>query len=85
MLSTLTIIAMKILEGISGDTHISDELYQKIMMISMLVKSVTMVPFLAFEYYLIMFENIFVDTSHLMSGPYSTAFLSAHYYPVIKT
>ena len=82
MLSTLAIIVIKINDGISDDTPISDKLYQKIMIISMMVKSVTMVPFLAFEYYLIMFENVFADTSHLMSGPYSTAFLSVHYYPV---
>jgi hypothetical protein len=35
-----------------------------------------MVPFIVFEYYLILFEHIFVDTSHFMSSLASMAFIS---------
>ena len=35
-----------------------------------------MVPFIVFEYYLIMFEHIFVDTSHFMTSVTENNFIS---------
>jgi hypothetical protein len=42
---------------------------------SILIKSICMVPFITFEYYLIMFEHIFVDASHFSSSLASSSFL----------
>ena len=41
-----------------------------------IIKTLSMVPFIVYEYYLIMFEHIFVDTSHFMSSINSMTFLS---------
>ena len=40
----------------------------EIIKISLIIKCIAMVPFITFEYYLILFEHLFVDTSHYMSG-----------------
>jgi len=41
-----------------------------------MVKCLAVAPFITFEYYLILFEHIFVDTSHLISGPSNQTFIS---------
>lgn len=33
-----------------------------------IMKAIFMVPFITFEYYLIVFEHIFVDSAHYMSS-----------------
>ena len=40
-----------------------------------LLKSFTIIPYVVFEYYLIMFEHLFVDSSHYQSTISSESFL----------
>lgn len=39
-----------------------------IMLVALTLKSVLMVPFITYEYYLILFEQLFVDTNNLQIG-----------------
>ena len=42
---------------------------------ALLCKSLCLVPFVTFEYYLILFEHLFVDSSHYVSSLASASFL----------
>lgn len=46
----------------------------EVLICAVFVKILVSVPFITFEYYLIMFEHVFSDASHLMSHTNSLAF-----------
>lgn len=46
-----------------------------VILISGIAKLVCVVPFITYEYYLILFEHVFVDTSHLMPPVIGTNFI----------
>lgn len=49
----------------------------KVQQASLIIKSWLLVPFLTFEYYLIMFEHIFVDSAHYLPQTQSLSFLAS--------
>lgn len=47
-----------------------------VILISGIAKLICLVPFITYEYYLILFEHVFVDTSHLMPAGMCSNFLT---------
>ena len=48
---------------------------EPIFVLAIVIKAICIVPFVTFEYYLIMFEHIFVDASHYISQIPSQSFM----------
>ena len=72
-MSSVGILAIQVINAM----NLFDEFdWNNLMWKIVVAKCACMTPFITFEYYLIMFEHLFVDTSHYMSSVSSLNFIS---------
>ena len=57
----------------------NDEWLKILYVVSVSVKGFCLVPFVTYEYYLLIFENLFVDSSYFLSAQSNSNFLDPNY------
>lgn len=84
MIATFVIMASEVLRVVDLDEHLKNhdrkltmglDAENFVLLFGIAMKSISMVPFVTYEYYLLLFNHLFVDASHYMGAASSHTFL----------